>query len=77
MAFYKARPSNMQCDTGSCPESSHFMSTSSEMVSPFTQFSSTSSFATLSFELSIITNLVVAGLSILSIVSLLLVIILA
>ena len=76
MAFYKARPCNMSCDTGSCPESSHFMFASSEMVSPFTQFSSIS-FLTHSLELSIISNLVVAGLSILSIVSLLLVIILA
>ena len=76
MSIYKARPFNMQCDTGYFPESSHLMSASSVMVSPFTQLSSISC-TTLSFELSIITNLVVAGLSILSIVSLLLVIILA
>ena len=71
MTFYKFGPSRMTPDTRFTSESSCYMPLSCDMVSPFT-YSSLSSFA-LSLELSIILNLVIAGLSILSLVSLLII----
>lgn len=79
MTFYKFGFMSIMPDTGSAPESMHYMSHASAMVSPFTYFSSLSfSFLTLSLELLSIINLVViAGLSILLPISLLVVSILA
>lgn len=73
MTFYKFAASGAMCDTGSSPESIFCMPQSSVMVSPFAYFSSISS--ALSPELAIITNLVVVlGLSIISLVSLLIIV---
>lgn len=70
MAFYKACPSSMQGDRGFYSQSFNFMFLSCAMQSAFTQFFLTS-YTTLSLELSILKNLVVVGLSILSTVCLL------
>lgn len=74
MTFYKFSPSDMMRDTGYAPESTHSMSQSSDaMVHPCTNSSLSSA---LSIELvSVLRSIVIVlGLSILSLVSLVIII---